>query len=113
MNLRGLDAGRVVQNVFTSAKVISLLVIIAIGCVAAPHAAAIHANFGSAEAFLGAHPFSLGLAAAFGAAMVGGLFSADAWAGLTFAAAEVRNPERNLPRALALGTALVIGLYLR
>jgi APA family basic amino acid/polyamine antiporter len=53
------------------------------------------------------------LAAAFGAAMVGGLFSADAWAGLTFAAAEVRNPERNLPRALALGTALVIGLYLR
>ena len=75
--------------------------IIAIGCVAAPKAAAIHANFGSAEAFLGARPFSLGLAAAFGAAMVGGLFSADAWAGLTFAAAEVRNPERNLPRALS------------
>jgi APA family basic amino acid/polyamine antiporter len=80
--------------------VISLLVIIAIGCVAAQHAA-IHANFGSAEAFLGARPSSLGLAAAFGAAMVGGLFSADAWAGLTFAAAEVRNPERNLPRALS------------
>jgi basic amino acid/polyamine antiporter, APA family len=99
VNLRGLDTGRVVQNVFTTGKVFSLLVIIAIGCVVAPNASAIHANFGSARAFLGDRPVSLGLVAAFGAAMVGGLFSADAWAGLTFAAAEVRNPERNLPRA--------------
>ncbi len=112
VNLRGLDTGRVVQNVFTSGKVISLLVIIAIGCVVAPNASAIHANFGSANSFLGDRPVSRGLIAAFGAAMVGGLFSADAWAGLTFAAAEVRDPERNLPRALALGTAIVIALYL-
>jgi APA family basic amino acid/polyamine antiporter len=112
VNLRGLDTGRTVQNVFTSAKVLSLLAIIAIGCVLAPNASALHANFGSREAFLGARPLSSGLLAAFGAAMVGGLFSADAWAGITFTAAEVRNPERNLPRALALGTALVIALYL-
>jgi basic amino acid/polyamine antiporter, APA family len=112
VNLRGLDTGRTVQNVFTSAKVLSLLAIILIGCVIAPNAAALHANFGSREAFLGARPLSSGLLAAFGAAMVGGLFSADAWAGITFTAAEVRNPERNLPRALALGTALVITLYL-
>ena len=112
LNLRGLDTGRTVQNVFTSAKVLSLLAIIAIGCVLAPNASALHANFGSREAFLGARPLSSGLLAAFGAAMVGGLFSADAWAGITFTAAEVRNPERNLPRALALGTALVIALYL-
>ena len=112
VNLRGLDTGRTVQNVFTSAKVLSLLAIILIGCVIAPNASALHANFGSREAFLGARPLSSGLLAAFGAAMVGGLFSADAWAGITFTAAEVRNPERNLPRALALGTALVITLYL-
>ena len=112
VNLRGLDTGRTVQNVFTSAKVLSLLAIILIGCVLAPSASALHANFGSREAFLGARPLSSGLLAAFGAAMVGGLFSADAWAGITFTAAEVRNPERNLPRALALGTALVIALYL-
>jgi basic amino acid/polyamine antiporter, APA family len=112
VNLRGLDTGRTVQNVFTSAKVLSLLAIIVIGCVIAPNAAALHANFGSREAFLGARPLSSGLLAAFGAAMVGGLFSADAWAGITFTAAEVSNPERNLPRALALGTALVITLYL-
>ena len=112
VNLRGLDTGRVVQNVFTSAKVISLLVIIALGCVIAPNLTAIRANFGGAGSFLGARPLSPGLIAAFGAAMVGGLFSADAWAGITFTAAEVRDPERNLPRALALGTGVVIALYL-
>ncbi len=112
VNLRGLNTGRLVQNVFTSAKVLALIVIVAIGCVIAPNAIAVHANFGSVEAFLGARPLSLGLVAAFGSAMVGGLFSADAWAGITFTAAEVRNPERNLPRALALGTGVVIALYL-
>jgi APA family basic amino acid/polyamine antiporter len=43
--------------------------------------------------------------------MVGALFSADAWASVTFAAAEVRNPKRDLPLALAFGTGVVIALY--
>src|SRR5207248_2056383 len=46
-----------------------------------------------------------------GAAMVGGLFSADAWATVTFTASEVRNPKRDLPLALAFGTGAVILLY--
>jgi basic amino acid/polyamine antiporter, APA family len=112
LNLRGLNLGRVVQNVFTSAKVLSLLFIVALGCVVAPNAAAIRANFGSFSAFSGSRDFSGGLLAAFGAAMVGALFSADAWANVTFTASEVHNPGRNLPRALGLGTCLVIGLYL-
>ena len=112
VNLRGLDTGRVVQNVFTSTKVAALIVIVVVGCLIAPNTAAIRANFDGATAFLGARPLSLGLVAAFGSAMVGGLFSADAWAGITFIAAEVRNPDRNLPRALALGTSVVIALYL-
>src|SRR5512132_1345871 len=49
---------------------------------------------------------------AIGAAMVGSLFSADSWNNVTFAAAEVREPARNLPRALALGTGLVTLLYI-
>ena len=69
------------------------------------------ANFGSLRRFAGAREFSSGFAA-FGAAMVGALFSADAWANLTFTASEVYNPKRNLPRALGLGTGIVIGLYL-
>lgn len=108
LNLRGLDMGRAVQNLFTSAKVLSLGLIILLGCVIAPNRAAIEINF--AQGFFGGG-WSAGFAAAFGAAMVGALFSADAWATVTFAAAEVRKPERDLPRALAFGTGIVILLY--
>jgi len=112
VNLGGLNVGRIVQNIFTSAKVLSLLFIVALGCLVAPNAAAIGANFGSLTRFTGTGEFSYDLLAAFGAAMVGALFSADAWANVTFTASEVRNPRRNLPHALGLGTGLVIGLYL-
>src|SRR5262249_52109174 len=47
-----------------------------------------------------------------GGAMVGSLFSADAWNNVTFTAGEVRNPRRNLPLSLLFGTGLVITLYL-
>jgi basic amino acid/polyamine antiporter, APA family len=112
VNLRGLNFGRIIQNVFTSAKVLSLLFIVGLGCVIAPNGAAIRANFGSLREFTGAHQFSPSLLTAFGAAMVGALFSADAWASVTFTASEVHNPRRNLPRALTLGTGVVIVLYL-
>lgn len=112
VNLRGLNMGRIVQNTFTVTKIASLIFITALGCLIAPNAGAMRANFGSATAFFGTRGFSPGLLAAFGAAMVGGLFSADAWATVTFAASEVRNPKRDLPRALALGTGVVIALYL-
>jgi APA family basic amino acid/polyamine antiporter len=112
VNLRGLNLGRIVQNVFTGAKVLALLFIVALGCLVAPSEAAIRMNFGSLSGFTGERKLSSGLLAAFGAAMVGALFSADAWANVTFTASEVRNPRRNLPRALGLGTALVISLYL-
>jgi APA family basic amino acid/polyamine antiporter len=108
-NLRGLNAGRIVQNVFTSAKALSLILIIALGCVLAPNHDAIRANFSSRAAFFA--PLSPGFLSMFGAAMVGGLFSADAWASVTFAASEVRDPKRYLPRALAWGTVVVIVLY--
>jgi APA family basic amino acid/polyamine antiporter len=90
---------------------LSLLMISVVGCLIARNPAAVAANFGSATAFLGAHPVDLGFAAAFGAAMVGSLFSADAWASVTFTAAEIRNPRRDLPLALAIGTGVVILLY--
>jgi APA family basic amino acid/polyamine antiporter len=110
-NLRGLNMGRLVQNSFTSAKILSLVLIVALGCLIAPNTAAIHANFGNGQ-FFGEGGWSIAFAGAFGAAMVGGLFSADAWATVTFTASEVKNPKRDLPLALALGTGVVIGLYL-
>ena len=45
-------------------------------------------------------------------AQTGSLFSADAWNNITFTAGEVKDPRRNIPLSLALGTRLVIGLYL-
>jgi basic amino acid/polyamine antiporter, APA family len=69
------------------------------------------ANF-SAGNFVGNWSWSYGLVVAFGAAMVGSLFSSDAWNSVTFAAAEVKNPSRNLPLALVLGTGLVSVLYI-
>ena len=48
---------------------------------------------------------------AFGVAQVGSIFSADAWNNITFTAGEVKNPRRDIPISLALGTAIVITLY--
>ena len=110
-NLRGLDMGRMVQNSFTTAKILSLLLIVVVGCVLFPNHAAIRANFGSAHSFFSQGVPAGGFLAVFGAAMVGGLFSADAWASVTFAASEIRNPRRDLPLALAFGTGVVILLY--
>jgi APA family basic amino acid/polyamine antiporter len=110
-NLRGLNLGRMVQNSFTVAKVASLLLIIAVACVLFPNAAAVRANFGSVHSFFSGGLPEAGFFAAFGAAMVGGLFSADAWACVTFTASEVRNPRRDLPLALSFGTGVVIFLY--
>src|SRR5438045_4875197 len=45
-------------------------------------------------------------------AQVGSLFSADAWNNVTFTAGEVKNPSRNLPLSLAIGTGVVIALYI-
>ncbi|MGH7813254.1 MAG: APC family permease [Candidatus Binataceae bacterium] len=110
-NLRGLEVGKYLQNIFTTAKILSLLLIVAVGLIFAPNLAAIHANFGGARAFFGGGTGSIEFAGVFGGAMVGALFSADAWANITFVAAEVRNPKRDVARALALGAGGVILLY--
>ena len=52
-----------------------------------------------------------GLLIAFGVSQVGSLFSADAWNNITFTAGEVKNPRRDIPVSLAVGTAIVITLY--
>src|SRR5271167_2062944 len=109
-NLRGLNMGKWLQNSFTTAKILSLCLIVAVGCVLLPNPVALHANFGSSTAFFGTPSMSIAGAGIFGAAMVGALFSADAWASATFVAAEVRNPTRDLPLALAFGTGVVIAL---
>jgi APA family basic amino acid/polyamine antiporter len=126
INTRGLQIAKLIQNVFTSAKALSLLALIAIGLVIAPNAQAIKANFSDLWTPRGVSPIqpdflfvpavaatsgALGLFVAFCAAQVGTLFSSDAWNNITFTAGEVKNPRRNLPLSLAIGTALVTVLY--
>lgn len=109
VNCRGIREAKWVQNVFTFAKTAALAALVLLGLTIGRNAAAIGTNFHS---MFSGMPTGSALALAFGAAMVGSLFSSDAWNNVTFAAAEVRNPKRNLPLALAIGTATVTGLYL-
>jgi APA family basic amino acid/polyamine antiporter len=108
LNIRGVRLGAAVQTVFSVAKIGALAALVLLGLTLFRQPAVAAANFSN---FWGTGDWSLALFPVIGAAMVGSLFSADAWNNVTFAAAEVRNPTRNLPRALAIGTGTVCTLY--
>jgi len=110
-NWYGLNYGRLVQNSFTAVKLLALAAL-AIVLLMLPKPVAITANFAHWPSFWGEPGWSPAGLMGFGAAMVGGLFSADAWASVTFVAAELRRPTRDLPLALVAGTVAVIVLYL-
>ncbi|HET7598899.1 MAG TPA: amino acid permease [Gemmatimonadales bacterium] len=109
VNIRGVRLGAAIQSGFTIAKVGALAGLILLGLTVFRRPEVSAANFGT---FWGTGDWSLLVLPVVGAAMVGSLFSSDAWNNVTFAAAEVREPRKNLPLALALGTALVSLLYL-
>ncbi len=111
VNLRGVREGKLVQTTLTTVKTLALALLVILGLTIGRNAEAIAANFSSGN-FVGQWDLSYTLIVAFGAAMVGSLFSSDAWNGVTFAAAEVKNPSRNLPLALLMGTGLVCVLYI-
>jgi APA family basic amino acid/polyamine antiporter len=111
INLRGVREGKLVQTTLTVVKTGALALLILLGLTLGRNATAITANFTDGN-FVGQWSIGYGLVVAFGAAMVGSLFSSDAWNSVTFAAAEVKNPSRNLPLALLLGTGLVSLLYI-
>ena len=119
-NSRGLEYGRIVQNVFTGAKLAALFALIVLGFTIGWNPAAVHVNLerfwvpsdlDRITAGLTAAT-SFGLLVAICVSQTGSLFSADSWHNITFTGAEVRDPRRTLPRALAIGSALVIVLYL-
>jgi APA family basic amino acid/polyamine antiporter len=110
VNLRGVREGKLVQTTLTIVKTGALAILIILGFTIGRNSSALAANFGAAFA---AGPSITGaFVLAAGAAMVGSLFSSDAWNNVTFAAAEVQNPRRNLPLALVFGTGLVSLLYI-
>ena len=110
INLRGVREGKAVQTTLTIVKTLALAGLILLGLTIGRNATAIAANFGPGQ-FMGSVDVTSVFVIAFGAALVGSLFSSDAWNNVTFAAAEVKEPSRNLPLALLLGTGLVTLLY--
>ena len=120
INIFGVKTGAFIQNVFTAAKVSALLGLVIFGIFLGRNATAVAANFGANfwhNSSLGTlHDVGGGVLVstltALAIAQVGSLFSADAWNNVTFTAGEVKNPNRNLPLSLALGTGVVIALYI-
>ena len=130
INTLGVRLGKLIQNIFTSAKTLSLVGLILLGVFVGRNAAAISENFSHLWAVRGAQPIepganflrsfvptitaasgAFGLFVAFGVAQVGSLFSADAWNNIGFTAAEVKNPKRDVALSMAFGTIIVITLY--
>jgi APA family basic amino acid/polyamine antiporter len=127
INTRGLQVGKLIQNIFTSAKTLSLLLLIVIGLMLSRNNQVLKDNFTDLWTPRGvstvtpdfsfvpavtATAGAFGLFIAFCVAQVGSLFSSDAWNNVTFTAGEVKNPRRNIPVSLAAGTGLVTALYI-
>ena len=105
VNYRGVKLGAMVQNSFTLAKSVGILVIVAGALLLGGHTA-------QNVATPGAHSLSGNALSSFGVALIACLMSYDGWVQLSFVAGEIRNPQRNVLRALTYGTLLVAALYL-
>ena len=120
INIFGIKTGAIIQNIFTIAKASALFGLVLLGIFLGRNAQALAANFHGNfwhNAGLGAmHDIGGGVLVStltvLAVAQVGSLFSADAWNNVTFTAGEVKNPSRNLPLSLAMGTGVVIALYI-
>ncbi|MGH9598061.1 MAG: APC family permease, partial [Edaphobacter sp.] len=126
LNSFGIKMGSAVQNVFTSAKVAALAAVVLVGLMA-KNATAIAANFGAGwhnfwagagwgslhavQVGVGGPTVFVGLLTVVAAVQVGSLFSSDSWNNVTFTAGEIRNPKRNIPLSLVIGTGVVLLLY--
>ena len=119
-NTRGLETGKIIQNIFTTAKTGALAGLIVVGVLLGWNHTAVADTFGNLWAVRGAVDIvpgvtamtTFGLIVAICVSQTGSLFSADAWNNITFTAGEVKDPRRNIPLSLALGTFIVIALYL-
>jgi basic amino acid/polyamine antiporter, APA family len=130
LNTLGVRLGKLIQNIFTSAKTLSLVGLIFLGIFVGRNAGAITENFSRLWAIhnpqtlepganflksfvptITAGSGAFGLFVAYGVAQVGSLFSADAWNNIGFTAAEVKNPKRDVALSMAFGTIIVITLY--
>ncbi len=127
VNVFGVRLGALIQNIFTSAKALSLAALVLLTCTVGRTTEAWNANFGpgwsqfwkNAE-WSSLHPVQVGIGGPtvlvnvlviLAVVQVGSLFSSDAWNNITFTAGEVKNPRRNIPLSLVLGVGFVLTVY--
>ncbi len=125
VNIFGVGLGAMIQNVFTSAKALALAALILLAFTFGHTAEAWQANFAggrfwqnagwhslhSVQVGVGGPTVLVNIFVILAVVQVGSLFSADAWNNITFTAGEVKNPKRNLPLSLILGTGFVLTVY--
>lgn len=123
INVRGINYGKIIQAIFTSSKLIALAVLIIAGIVVGFSSGFFDENFqnmweatSTKELTKGnwttSELTSVGLMIVLSTTIINSLFSSDAWNNVTFIAGDIRNPEKNLPRSLFLGTFIVTILYI-
>jgi basic amino acid/polyamine antiporter, APA family len=118
INTRGVQGGKLIQTIFTVTKLLSLFGLIAFGFLWAAKASIWNANWADAWSMksISKEGMVTGVAGsailgAIAASMVGSIFSSDAWNNVTFIAAEIKNPKRNIGLSLLLGTLIVTLIY--
>ncbi|MFH1224112.1 MAG: amino acid permease [Pseudomonadota bacterium] len=122
VNTRGLQGGKMIQNIFTVAKIAALVGLIVVGIFIGKNYAVVQANFANMWSATWTHVKDgqilnvemlngIKLIAVLGIAMVGPLFAADSWTNMTAVAGEIKKPKINIPVSLVVGTAAVMTLY--
>ena len=119
VNSRGIEGGKKIQTFFTLTKIIALLSLVIFGFLLGFNKEIWNANWKHAWSLSHADesgkflPISgINIMGLFAAAMVGSLFSSDAWNNITFIAGEVKNPKQNIGLSLLIGTGMVSLLYI-
>jgi APA family basic amino acid/polyamine antiporter len=123
INTRGVQNGRIIQLVFTSAKVFALFALIVLGLAIGLKTNTLSQNFtdiwsASKTTILPNGKITIvplagfALMGAMGATIINSLFSSDAWNNVTFISGEIKDPKRNIPRSLFLGTLIVTFIYI-
>lgn len=123
INTRGVQNGKRVQLIFTSAKLIALFALIILGLAVGLKTDTLAQNFtdmwsasktvvenGVVQSVVPLAGFAL--LGAMGATIINSLFSSDAWNNVTFIAGEIKEPKKNIPRSLVLGTTIVTLIYI-
>ncbi len=122
INTRGVNSGKTIQTVFTTAKLLALFALIILGITIGLKGNTLAENFSHAwdastttykDGVLNIVPLAgFALLGAMGSTIINSLFSADAWNNVTFIAGEIKDPKKNIPLSLFWGTFIVTSVYI-